>query len=110
MGLQTPLAPWVLSVAPLLGTLCSIQWMAISINFCICQTLVEPIMRLLYQVPVSQLLLASTIVSGLGGCLWDGSPGRAVSAQILASVKPSIGILLPVTEGSKYPHFDLPSS
>jgi hypothetical protein len=24
-------------------------------------------------------LLASTIVSGFGGCLWDGSPGGAVS-------------------------------
>jgi hypothetical protein len=25
--LQTPLAPWVLSLAPSLGTLCSVQWM-----------------------------------------------------------------------------------
>jgi hypothetical protein len=26
MGPQTPSAPWVLSLAPSLGTLCSIQW------------------------------------------------------------------------------------
>jgi hypothetical protein len=32
MGLQTPSAPWVLSLAPSLGTLCSIQWMAVSIH------------------------------------------------------------------------------
>ena len=36
MGLQTASAPWILSLAPSLGTLCSIQWMAVSIHFCIC--------------------------------------------------------------------------
>ena len=42
MGLQTPSAPWVLSLAPSLGTLCFIQWMvAESIHFCICQALVR---------------------------------------------------------------------
>jgi hypothetical protein len=41
MGLQTPSAPWVLSLAPPLRTLCSDQWMAVSIHFCICQTLVS---------------------------------------------------------------------
>ena len=35
MGLQTPSAPWVLSLAPSLGTLCSLQWMAVNIHFCI---------------------------------------------------------------------------
>ena len=34
MELQTPAAPWILSLAPSLGTLCSIQWMALSIHFC----------------------------------------------------------------------------
>jgi hypothetical protein len=43
MGLQTPSAPWVLSLAPSLGTLWSIQWMAVSIHFCICQALAEPL-------------------------------------------------------------------
>jgi hypothetical protein len=37
MGLQTPSAPWVLSLASPLGTLCSVQRMAVSIHFCICQ-------------------------------------------------------------------------
>ena len=79
MGLQTPSAPWVLSLAPSLGTLCSIQWMAVSIHFCICQALAEPLRRQLYQAPVSKHFLASTIVSGFGDCIWDGSPGGAVS-------------------------------
>ena len=35
--------------------------------------------RQLYQTLVSKLLLASTIVSGFGGGLRDGSPGGAVS-------------------------------
>jgi hypothetical protein len=41
MGLQTPSAPWVLFLAPSLGTLCSVEWMAVSIHFCICQALAE---------------------------------------------------------------------
>jgi hypothetical protein len=66
MGLQTPSAPLVLSLVPPLGTLCSAQWVdAHSIHLCICQVLVEPLRRQLYQAPVSKHLLASTIVSGL---------------------------------------------
>jgi hypothetical protein len=53
--------------------------MAVSIHFCICQALAEPLRRQLYQAPVSKLLLASTIVSGFGGCIWGRSPGEAVS-------------------------------
>ena len=79
MGLQAPLAPWVLSLAPPLWTLCSVQWLAESINLCICQALAEPLRRQLYQVPVNKHLLASTILSGYGDCIWDGSPGGAVS-------------------------------
>jgi hypothetical protein len=65
MGLQTPSAPWVLSLAPPLGTPCSVLWMAVSIHFCICQALAEIPRRQLYQVPVSKHLLGSTIVSGV---------------------------------------------
>jgi hypothetical protein len=79
MGLQTPSAPWVPSLAPSLGTLSSVQWKAVSIHFCVCQALSEPLRRQLYQAPVSKLLLASTIVSGFGGCLWNGSSGGADS-------------------------------
>ena len=69
----------VLSLASSLGNKCSVQWMAVSIYFCICQALAEPPRRELYQVPVSKHLLASTIVFGFGDCIWDGSPGGAVS-------------------------------
>jgi hypothetical protein len=33
----------------------------------------------LYRAPVSKHLLASTTLSGFGDCIWDGSPGGAVS-------------------------------
>jgi hypothetical protein len=70
MGLQTPSGPCILSLALSLGSLCSVQKMAVSIHFCIFQALTEPFRRQIYQVPVSKLFLAS----GFGGCLWDGSP------------------------------------
>jgi hypothetical protein len=78
MGLQTPSAPWVLSLAPSMGTLCSVQWMAVSIHFCSYQVLAEPLRRQIYQASVSKLLLAITTVSGFGVCIRDGSPGGAV--------------------------------
>jgi hypothetical protein len=80
MGLQTPSAPWVLSLAPSLGTLCFIQWMNMSIHFCICQALAEPLRIQLYQAPVSKLLLASTLVSVFGGCIWDREAGKNTDA------------------------------
>jgi len=75
--LQTPSSPLVLTLTPQLGTLCSVQWLATSI--CICQALTEPLRWQLYQVPVSMHFLASAIVFEFGVCIWDGSPGRAVS-------------------------------
>jgi hypothetical protein len=51
----------------------------LNIHFCIFQALAEPLRRQLYQAPVSKILLSSAIVSGFGGCIWDGSTGRAVS-------------------------------
>jgi hypothetical protein len=45
MELQTPSAPWVLSLAPPMGTLCSVQWLAESIHLCICQALAETLRR-----------------------------------------------------------------
>jgi hypothetical protein len=76
-GLQTPSPPWVLSLTPSLGVL--YLRITMSIHFCIRQAVAQPLRRQLYQAPVRKLLLASAIVSGLGGCLWDGSPGVAVS-------------------------------
>jgi len=42
------------SLTPPLGTLCSVQWLAVSIRLCICQPLAEPLWRQLYQAPVSK--------------------------------------------------------
>jgi hypothetical protein len=78
VGLQTPSAPSVLSLTPLSGILCSVQWLAASIHICIGKALAEPLRRQLYQAPVSKHFLASTIVSAFGDCIWDGSPGGAV--------------------------------
>jgi hypothetical protein len=76
--LQTSSALWVLYLAPSLGTLCSVQWMTVSIHFCICQAVAESLRRQFYQAPVSKLLL----VSGFGGCLWNGSPvGQSLNGQ-----------------------------
>ena len=61
IGLQTPSDPWVLSLVPPLGTPCSVQWLAESINHCICQALAEPLRRQQYQAPVSKHFLASEI-------------------------------------------------
>ena len=80
MGLPNLSAPWVLSLAPPLGTLCSIQWLAESIHLCICQALVKSLRRQLYQAPVSKHFVASTIVSGFGDCIWNRSPGEVVWA------------------------------
>jgi hypothetical protein len=93
MGLQTPSAPWVLFLAPPLGTLCSVQWLAESIHLYICQALVELLRRQPYQAPISKYLLASTIVSGFGHSIWDGSAGGAVSAPHVVSVMPPMDIL-----------------
>ena len=51
----------------------------VGICICIGQDLAEPLRRQLYQAPVSKHFLASAIVSGFGVCMWDGSPGGAVS-------------------------------
>ena len=102
MGLKAPSAPWVPSLTPSLGTLCSVQWSAENIHLCICQALAEPLRRVFYQAPVSKHLLASTIVSGFGDCIWDISPGGTdsewsflQSAPHFLSVSPPIGIFSP---------------
>jgi hypothetical protein len=49
MRLQTPSAPWVLSLVPSFWTLCSIQGMSVSIHFCVYQALAEALSRQQYQ-------------------------------------------------------------
>jgi hypothetical protein len=73
----------------------------VSIHFCICQALVEPLRRQLYQAPVSKILLASAIVSGFDGCLLDGSPNGADGHSFslcskLCLCTTSKGILFPI--------------
>jgi hypothetical protein len=79
LWLQTPSPPSVLSLTPLLETLCSGQWLAVSIYLCICKALAGPLRRQLYQAPVRKHFLASTIVYGFGNCIWDEPSGGAVS-------------------------------
>ena len=121
MGLQAPSAPWVLSLSPPLGTLCSIQLLAESTHLCIYQVLAEPLRRQLYQAPVSKplrLLLSSPIVSGFGNCIWDGFPSGAVSGwpflrsllHILSLYLFPLAFCSPFPKGLKYPYFGLPSS
>ena len=118
MGLQATSAPLVLSLASPLGTLYLVQWLAESIYLCICQALAKPLRRHLYQAPISKHLLASTIVSCFGDCIWDGSPGRAVYAwSFLQSLLQALPLYLlprvfcfPFLEGLKHPYFGLPFS
>ena len=67
------------SLAPSLGSPCSVQWLAESIHLCICQALAEPLRRQLYQAAVSRHFLASAIVSELISVYGMDSPGGAVS-------------------------------
>jgi hypothetical protein len=60
---KAPSAPSVLPLTPLFGSLCSVQWLSVSILICIGQNLAEPLRRQVYQVPVSKLFLASAVVS-----------------------------------------------
>ena len=100
MGLQNPSAPTVLVLRTPLGSLCSVQ-LAASIHICISKALAEPLRRQLYQVPVSKLLLASTIVSGFDDWIWDGNLWRvilSVSAPHFVSVTPSMVVLFPTSK------------
>ena len=101
MGLQTRLALSVLSLtSPSIGTMCSVQWMAVSICLCICQILAESHRRQLYQASGSIHFLASTIESEIGDymgwisrwdSLWMAFP--SVSAPHFVSVFAPVSIL-----------------
>nr|AAQ96249.1 LRRGT00036 [Rattus norvegicus] len=57
------------------------KWLVVSICFCICEALGEPLKRQVYQAPFSMHFLASKILSGFRDCIGDGSqwegPGAA---------------------------------
>jgi hypothetical protein len=110
-----PSAPWVLSLAPPSGPCTrSNGWLRASTSI-ICQALAEPLRRQLYQIPVSNHLLASTVVSEFSDCISDASPGGAVSGWPLLQFLLHIlslylfpCVFFPLSK--KYPHFGLPSS
>ena len=72
MELQIPSAPFSSSSIgdPVLSSVDGFEF-----HFCFCKALPEPLMRQVYQAPVNKHLLASTILSGFGNCIWHGSPG-----------------------------------
>ena len=87
---KAPSATSVLPLTPPLGSLCLVWWLASSPHICIGQNLEEPLRR--QSAPVSKHFLASTIVSGFGLCMWDGSPGGAVSVPFLQSLFHSLSL------------------
>jgi len=92
-GLQTPSVPSGLSLIPPLESPYSVQWLAASILICIRKVLTEPLRRHPYQASISKHFLASVIVTGFGGCIWDGSSGGAVSGwPFLQSLLPSLSL------------------
>ena len=60
-------------------TLCSVQWLVVSTHLCICQALAERLGRQPYQASISKHFPASTVASGFGSYIWDGSLGGTVS-------------------------------
>ena len=92
MGLQTPSDSSAFSLTPPLGTLCSVQCLAVSIHLCTCQALADTLRRQLYQTPVSKHFLASLIVPGFGnymewitrwGSLWMSFPSALLHTLCL---------------------------
>jgi len=79
MELQSPSAPSVLSLGPPLTSSCSVQWLASTLLICISRALAESLRRHPYLATVSKYFLASAIVTRFGGCIWEASPGGAVS-------------------------------
>ncbi|EAA20179.1 hypothetical protein [Plasmodium yoelii yoelii] len=90
-------------------TQCSDKWLDVSIHLCICQALAEPLRRQLYQAPVRKHFLASAKTSGYGVCIWDSSPGGAVSGwpflqpllHTLSSAFLPLSILVPLLRRSE---------
>jgi hypothetical protein len=79
MRLQTPSASTLLALTSTMGSPCSVQCLTVYIRICICQDLAEPLKGQLYHALISKQFLESAIVSGFGVCMWDGSPGGAVT-------------------------------
>jgi hypothetical protein len=117
MRLQTPSTLSVLSLTPLLGTLHSVQWLAVSFSLCTFKALSGLLRRQPYQAPIRMHFLASTIVSGFGDCIWDEFPGGRVSERpffqpcsTLYLHTCSCEYFVIFLRRTEYPQFGLPSS
>ena len=65
-GAANPSTTSIPSPIPPTGNLCSVQWLAESICFCVSQTVAESLRRQSYHAPFNKHFLASTIVFGFG--------------------------------------------
>jgi hypothetical protein len=63
---------------------------------CIGQDLAESLRRQLYQAPVTKHFLASEVVSGFGVCMWNGSPGGAISGWSFLQSVPLFVLVFPL--------------
>ena len=119
MRLQTPSAPIVLSLTPLLRTLQSVQCLAVIIWLCVCTALARPHRRQPYLANFSKYFLAAIIMYGFGDTIWGeylgGKVSGCASLQSLCytthfSYKFSpMYILFPFSEEPNQPHIILPS-
>ena len=99
-GLQPPSTPLVLSITPLLGNPCSVQWLSANFLLCICICIVlylaGPLRRQPYQTPFSIHFLASTRVYEFSDCIWDESPcGLVTGWPFLQSLLYTLSPYLP---------------
>ena len=62
-----------------LGSLGSVQWLAVNICICLSQMLIESLRGQPSQAPICKHFLTSAKVSRFGVCRWDGSHGGVVS-------------------------------
>lgn len=92
--LQSPSAHSALPLTFPLGSLGSVQWLAVSICMCISQGLAEPLRNQPYKTPIWKHILASAIVLGYGVCrrngLHSGAVSRGPSLQPLLHLCPCI--------------------
>ena len=69
--------------------------LTMSIHLYICQALAERLRRQLYSLLSTWTFLASTIVSVFGNCIWDESPGGALSGcHFLQSLSHTLSLYL----------------
>ena len=106
IGLQTPSVPSVSSLTLPMGTLCSVQWMTVSIHFCILQEVIELLrrsyMRLLSACTYCQTEQCLDFVT-VYGMDPQMMAFPSVSDLHLLSVFPLLSILFPLLRRTEAP-------